>query len=106
MADSRPSTRRMPYAAIGDGGRWRCSNAQNFGVYLGGMIRLDVDHGDPYKVPDDNHCWAVGQAAWALGERTAQSLAVCFRCAERLLFIADVGQGLHEEVDAVPMNRG
>jgi uncharacterized protein YjdB len=99
----------MLYAAIGDGGGAGDvpGNAQNFDVYLGGMIRLDVDHGDPYSVPPDNPF--VGQPGklpelWAKGLRNPWRYT--FDVPTGLLYIADVGQGLHEEVDAVPINQG
>src|SRR5437762_13143293 len=71
------------------------------------MIRIDVDHGDPYSVPADNPF--VGQAnkkteLWAKGLRNPWRYA--FDPASGLLFIADVGESLHEEVDAVAATQG
>ena len=74
---------------------------------LGSLPRLDVDHGDPYAIPADNPF--VGQAnhrgeIWAKGLRNPWRYA--FDAATGLLYIADVGQNLHEEVDVVAANHG
>jgi glucose/arabinose dehydrogenase len=99
----------MLYAAFGDGGSGGdpLGNGQNFDAYLGGMIRIDVDNGDPYSVPANNPF--VGQAnrkpeLWAKGLRNPWRYA--FDPPTGLLIIADVGQGLHEEVDAVASTQG
>jgi len=98
----------MLYAGLGDGGGGgdQLGNAQNFNALLGSLLRLDVDHGDPYAIPADNPF--VGQAnhreeVWAKGLRNPWRYA--FDAPTALLYIADVGQGLHEEVDAVAANR-
>ncbi|MEO8909973.1 MAG: PQQ-dependent sugar dehydrogenase [Gemmatimonadaceae bacterium] len=74
---------------------------------LGSLLRLDVDHGDPYAIPADNPF--VGQAGkrgeiWAKGLRNPWRYA--FDPATGLLYIADVGQGSHEEVDVQPAMSG
>jgi uncharacterized protein YjdB len=99
----------MLYAAFGDGGSGGdpLGNGQNFNAYLGGMIRIDVDHGDPYSIPSDNPF--VGQMnrkpeLWAKGLRNPWRFA--FDAPTGLLFIADVGQNLFEEVNAVPAVQG
>ncbi len=98
----------MLYAGLGDGGGGGdpLGNAQNFNALLGSLLRLEVDHGDPYTIPADNPF--VGQAnhrgeVWAKGLRNPWRYA--FDAPTGLLYIADVGQGLHEEVDAVAANR-
>jgi len=95
----------MLYAGLGDGGGGGdpLGNGQNFNSLLGSLLRLDVDHGDPYAIPGDNPF--VGQAnhrgeVWAKGLRNPWRYA--FDAATSLLYIADVGQDLHEEVDVVP----
>jgi glucose/arabinose dehydrogenase len=95
----------MLYAALGDGGSGGdpLGNGQNFNALLGSLIRLDVDHGDPYAIPTNNPF--VGQAGrrgeiWAKGLRNPWRYA--FDAATSLLYIADVGQDLHEEVNVVP----
>ena len=95
----------MLYAGLGDGGSGGdpLGNGQNFNSLLGSLLRLDVDHGDPYTIPADNPF--VGQAnhrgeIWAKGLRNPWRYA--FDAPTSLLYIADVGQDLHEEVDVVP----
>jgi glucose/arabinose dehydrogenase len=98
----------MLYAGLGDGGSGGdpLGNGQNFNSLLGSLLRLDIDHGDPYAIPADNPF--VGQAnhrgeVWAKGLRNPWRYA--FDAPTSLLYIADVGQGLHEEVDVVATNR-
>lgn len=95
----------MLFAGLGDGGGGGdpLGNGQNFNALLGSLLRLDVDHGDPYAIPADNPF--VGQTnkrgeIWAKGLRNPWRYA--FDAATGLLYIADVGQGLHEEVDVQP----
>jgi glucose/arabinose dehydrogenase len=99
----------MLYAGLGDGGGSGdpFGNGQNFNALLGSLLRLDVDHGDPYVIPADNPF--VGQAnhrgeIWAKGLRNPWRYA--FDVTTGLLYIADVGQGLHEEVDVEGVNQG
>jgi glucose/arabinose dehydrogenase len=99
----------MLYAGLGDGGSGGdpLGNGQNFNAILASLIRIDVDHGDPYAIPADNPF--VGQAnhrgeVWAKGLRNPWRYA--FDKATGLLYIADVGQNLHEEVDVVPAASG
>jgi glucose/arabinose dehydrogenase len=95
----------MLYAGVGDGGGGGDpgGNGQNFNSLLGSLLRLDVDHGDPYAIPADNPF--VNQAGrrgeiWAKGLRNPWRYA--FDATTSLLYIADVGQNLHEEVNVVP----
>src|SRR3954471_11257341 len=46
----------MLYAGVGDGGGGgdQFHNSQNFNTLLAALLRLDVDHGDPYAIPADN----------------------------------------------------
>jgi len=95
----------MLYAGLGDGGGGGDpdGNGQNFNALLGSLLRLDVDHGDPYAIPTDNPF--VGQSGkrgeiWAKGLRNPWRYA--FDAPTQLLYVADVGQGLHEEVDVQP----
>ncbi|MGI8400212.1 MAG: PQQ-dependent sugar dehydrogenase [Gemmatimonadaceae bacterium] len=64
----------MLFAGLGDGGGGGdpLGNGQNFNALLGSLLRLDVDHGDPYAIPADNPF--VGQTnkrgeIWAKGLR-------------------------------------
>ena len=99
----------MLYAGLGDGGGGGDpqGNGQNFNALLGSLLRLDVDHGDPYAIPTNNPF--VGQTnrrgeIWAKGLRNPWRYA--FDATTNLLYIADVGQGAHEEVDVVPAGQG
>lgn len=99
----------MLYAGIGDGGGGGdpLGSGQNFNSLLGSLLRLDVDHGDPYAIPSDNPF--VNQAGkrgevWAKGLRNPWRYA--FDAATNNLYIADVGQDAHEEIDVTATNRG
>ena len=94
----------MLYAGLGDGGGGGdpFGNGQNFNALLGSLLRLDVDHGDPYLIPPDNPF--VGQPnrrgeIWAKGLRNPWRYA--FDPPSGNLYVADVGQNAHEEVDVV-----
>ena len=92
----------MLYLGIGDGGGAgdQPNNAQNVNVLLGKLLRLDVTS-LPYSVPAGNPF--VGAAGadeiWALGLRNPWRYA--FDPPAGTLYIADVGQNLWEEVNAV-----
>jgi glucose/arabinose dehydrogenase len=99
----------MLYAGLGDGGGGGdpLGNGQNFNSLLGSLLRLDVDHGDPYAIPADNPF--VGQAnrkgeLWAKGLRNPWRYA--FDRITGRLYIADVGQDAFEEIDVAPANMG
>lgn len=95
------------YFAMGDTGPHNDPNghAQNMGLLLGKMMRIDVDHADPgkaYAVPRDNPF--VGQTGippeiWASGFRNPWRF--CFDPANGDLWLADVGQDRVEEVALV-----
>lgn len=103
------------YIAIGDGGGandvdvghvedWYADNAGGNGQdvtenQLGGILRIDVDHGDPYAIPRDNPL--VGKEG--LDETFAWGLRNPYRMSfdqggRRDLFVGDAGQGGWEEV--------
>lgn len=84
------------YAGLGDGGSQGdpFGNAQNTGVLLGKILRLDVDSAEPYAVPADN---PFGNEIWAYGLRNPWRLS--FDKATDDLYIGDVGQGDWEEID-------
>jgi glucose/arabinose dehydrogenase len=98
------------YLGTGDGGSAGDPprNAQNLGVLLGKMLRLDVSGataGAPYAVPPSNPF--AGQAGrrgeiWAYGLRNPWRYA--FDAGQ--LYIADVGQDRREEVDLVAAAQG
>jgi glucose/arabinose dehydrogenase len=94
------------YIGLGDGGSGGdpFKNAQNPGVLLGKLLRIDVGAGTgPYTVPGTNPF--VGNAAyrpeiWSLGLRNPWRFS--FDRVTGDLYIADVGQNSYEEVDYQP----
>jgi glucose/arabinose dehydrogenase len=93
------------YIGFGDGGSGGDPQgyAQSLGTLLGKILRIDVDNGDPYTVPDDNPF--VGQPGaspeiWAYGLRNPWRFS--FDAETGDLYIADVGQGDYEEVNFQP----
>ena len=99
---------RKLYIGMGDGGSGGDpqNRAQNRDSLLGKLLRIDVDAADPYGVPSDNPFAAGGVRGeiWALGLRNPWRFA--FDRAAGLLYIADVGQNLWEEVDVAPSGSG
>jgi hypothetical protein len=93
------------YVGTGDGGGGDDpdGNAQNLGSLLGKMLRIDPFSGDPYAIPAGNPFAGVAGARpeiFAYGLRNPWRFS--FDRATGDLVIGDVGQGLWEEVDAVP----
>jgi len=98
------------YIATGDGGAGNDpdNNAQNRGVLLGKMLRIDVNRDDfadtnvNYGVPADNPYF---NTPGARGEIYASGLRNPFRNsfdrATGNLWIGDVGQGAREEIDFI-----
>jgi hypothetical protein len=98
----------MLYAGFGDGGGGGdpYQTGQDSNALLGSLLRLDVDNGDPYAIPANNPF--AGQLnkrgeIWAKGLRN--SWRYTFDAATGLLYIADVGQNAHEEVDVAPASQ-
>jgi glucose/arabinose dehydrogenase len=89
------------YIATGDGGSGGDpeGNAQNLNTLLGKILRVDVDTGDPYAVPDSNFDQGLGEI-WAYGLRNPWRIH--FDGATGDLYIADVGQNQWEEVNFQP----
>lgn len=96
------------YLGLGDGGSGGDpqGNGQSLRTLLGKILRLDVDHGDPYTIPADNP-FANGTNAneakpeiWAYGLRNPWRFS--FDARTRDLYIADVGQNQWEEIDYLP----
>ena len=90
------------YIALGDGG----GGGDTFGTgqpvddLLANILRIDVDSGDPYGIPDGNP-YSDGSGApevWASGLRNPWR----FSFDEGLIYIGDVGQGDYEEIDVAP----
>ncbi len=94
----------MLYVGMGDGGSGGDPNnrAQNPQSLLGKMLRLDVDAGPDY-IPADNPFVddpTTLDEIWALGVRNPWRFSF-----DRLtgdLYIGDVGQNAHEEIDFQP----
>jgi glucose/arabinose dehydrogenase len=92
------------YIGMGDGGNGRDPhrNAQNPQVLLGKMLRIDVTPRQGYAIPKDNpwvehNTWAP--EIYAIGMRNPWRF--CFDRETGLLWCADVGQDLWEEVDII-----
>jgi len=87
------------YAGLGDGGSQGDpnGNAQNTGVLLGKILRIDVDSAEPYAIPSDN---PFGNEVWAYGFRNPWRFS--FDQATGDLYIGDVGQNQWEEIDFLP----
>ncbi|AZH24220.1 PQQ-dependent sugar dehydrogenase [Haloplanus aerogenes] len=103
------------FVGVGDGGgggdvgrghvedwyeRIRGGNGQDLTEnLLGSILRIDVDGGEPYAIPDDNPL--VGEDGldeqWAWGFRNPWRFAV----EDDALLVADVGQARYEEVSRV-----
>ncbi|MCA9969668.1 MAG: PQQ-dependent sugar dehydrogenase, partial [Anaerolineales bacterium] len=102
------------YVGLGDGGSAGDpgNRAQNLGLLLGKILRLDVDGGGlppdcdaggQYTIPADNPFVATAGACgeiWAYGLRNPWRFS--FDRASGDLYIADVGQSAWEEIDFQP----
>lgn len=90
------------YWSMGDGA-YKASPAQSVKSDLGKIVRLDVDHGDPYSIPPDNPFLGVDQARpelWAIGLRNPWRFSFDQQTGD--LYIADVGEAQNEEIDFQP----
>lgn len=94
------------YLSLGDGGSGGdpYGNGQNTNVLLGKILRIDVDHGDPYAIPSGNPFTTGGgkPEIWAYGLRNPWRFSFDQKTGD--LYIADVGQSAWEEVDFAPGN--
>ncbi len=92
----------------GGGGGDPERNGQDDTQMLGKLLRIDVDSGDPYAVPDNDPDDRLGPDA--LGEIRATGLRNPWRFsvdrATGDVFIGDVGQGAWEEVNVLPAGQG
>jgi hypothetical protein len=93
----------MLYVSLGDGGFRNDphGHGQNLGTLLGSMLRIDVDHGEPYTVPPDNPFVdrpGARPEIWAYGLRNPWRFT--FDPRGRMV-VGDVGQNRLEEIDLV-----
>ena len=99
----------MLYAGFGDGGGGGdpYQTGQDPNALLGSLLRLDVNNGNPYAIPPNNPYVGHGTnrgEIWAKGLRNPWRFA--FDAPTGLLYIADVGQNAHEEVDVALASAG
>ena len=95
------------YVGLGDGGSRNdpFDNAQNLGVLLGKILRIDIDRRGAetaYAIPLDNpfmNMDGVRPEIWAFGFRNPWQLT--FDNQTGTLWMADVGQDLQEEINLV-----
>jgi hypothetical protein len=98
------------YLGTGDGGNGNDSgpghgergNGQNTDTLLGKILRIDVDHGDPYGIPQDNPFVKGGgrPEIFAYGIRNPWGISFD-RGGQRECFVADVGQDAFEELNII-----
>jgi glucose/arabinose dehydrogenase len=94
------------YIGMGDGGSGGDpeNRAQSLKQLLGKMLRIDVDHGDPYAIPPTNpflNTTGPRPEIWAYGLRNPWRFSFDRETGD--LWIADVGQGIWEEVSFQPV---
>jgi len=97
------------YIGMGDGGSGGDPNnyAQNPMSLLGKMLRIDVHHGNTYKIPADNpfvDSTNYRPEIWAVGVRNPWRWS--FDALNGDMYIADVGQDNWEEIDIQPKGEG
>lgn len=98
------------YISVGDGGNGNgvgighspISNGQDLNTLLGKILRLDVDHGSPYRIPRDNPYAKSGgrPEIFAYGFRNPWRIAFD-RGGNHDLLVGDIGQTLYEEINLV-----
>ncbi len=95
----------MLYIGSGDGGSGGDPDnvSQNRRSLLGKMLRIDVDNGDPYSIPNDNPFADTDETLdeiWAIGLRNPWRFS--FDRATGDMYIGDVGQSSREEIHFQP----
>jgi len=99
------------YIGFGDGGSGGDpqGNGQKLGTFLGKVLRIDVDSGDPYVIPPTNpfqpgNDQGAKPEIWDWGVRNPWRFS--FDSETGALLIGDVGQNQTEEVDVEPAGTG
>jgi glucose/arabinose dehydrogenase len=97
------------HIGTGDGGSGGDpgNRAQDLSTLLGKILRIDVDRGEPYTLPQDNPFRAAVGARgeiWSYGLRNPWRFSFDRQTGD--LFIADVGQNRLEEVNFTPASSG
>jgi glucose/arabinose dehydrogenase len=89
------------WMSLGEGGA-ASVNSQDPTRLLSSILRLDVDTGDPYGIPEDNPFASGGGApeVWAKGLRNPWRFSID----GNLIYIGDVGHEDFEEIDVVPLD--
>ena len=90
------------YLSVGDGGGGGdpFNNSQNLGSLLGKILRINVNRGNPYSIPEDNpfiNRAGARKEIWAYGLRNPWRIS--FDRLRGALYIGDVGQGNWEEIN-------
>src|SRR5690606_20338848 len=89
-------------AAGDDRGRPEEGWAQHLPSMLGTILRIDVDNGDPYAVPEDNpfiNHDEIPAEVWAYGFRRPYWMSFGLETGQ--MYVADAGRALWEEVSGV-----
>jgi len=95
------------WIVTGDGGSGGDpnNNAQNKNSLLGKLLRIDINSTGPYNIPAGNPFAGAGidgaDEVWAYGLRNAWKFS--FDLTTGNVMIADVGQGLYEEINRIPI---
>jgi glucose/arabinose dehydrogenase len=89
------------YISMGDGGSGGDpdGNGQDVRALLGKLLRIDVNRGDPYGIPESNPFATRSDAAkevWAYGLRNPWRFTFDRETGD--MWIADVGQNKYEEI--------
>jgi glucose/arabinose dehydrogenase len=99
------------YIGLGDGGTGGDpqGNGQKLATFLGKILRIDVNSGDPYAIPADNpfqpgNAQGAQPEIWDWGVRNPWRFS--FDRESGALFIGDVGQDQTEEIDVEPAGEG
>lgn len=95
------------WVVTGDGGSGGDpnNNAQNKNSLLGKMLRLDINSTGPYNIPPGNPFVGTDGAdeVWSYGLRNAWKFS--FDLTTGNAMIADVGQGVFEEINSMPITQ-